>query len=203
MADTLFDDDIIGNVSATMVVVDIYPEIIQEMIVNIWSPKHIIRIIQNETNQTFLKNLKTTEKQLILKMDITGYNDLNMSLLYKMIRHFNLLRPPNQGWGRQPRPDEISEGDDIERMNKQFHEILHRPPGGLTKSASNDFLLQSVEIARRMDNRIGHTNRFESKIQKILSRLVSQNKYTQALEKIAEYQGNVPNKFCLILCIFW
>lgn len=202
MASALSDDDIIRHASATMVVVDIYPQILREMIVNNCPPMAISRIIQN--NFQFKTHLTVSETRMISKLKITGYNDLDMSCLYKIIRYFNLLPPPTRGWGRQPNRMDISQGDDVEMMIKYHSDIIHRPRGGLTESESNDFFQQSIEIAKRMDNSIGsHINGFESKIQKALPRLVSQKKYILASEKLSKYQGKVPNKCCLILSIFW
>lgn len=190
MAAALLNGDIKGHASAVMVVLDIYPQIMREMIVNIFPPIVVLRLIQNEPNQTFLNQLKTTEKKMISKLDITGYNELDTSCLYKVIRYFNLLPPPKAGWGQKPRPEDKCEGDDVERMKKNRNDILHRPRGSLSESDKHIFFQQSSEIAKRIDIRNNSLqNSFESKIKIIQSSVGSMEKYISLLEKCAEYRG--------------
>ncbi|VDI00796.1 Hypothetical predicted protein [Mytilus galloprovincialis] len=189
MASVLLEDDIKGHATAVIVVLDIFPQIMREMIVNNFPPKGVSRQIQNEPNQTFKKQLTPTEKNMISKLDVTGYNDLDISCLYKIIRNFNLLPSPNQGWGQKPKPEDQSEGDDVERMKSHRNDILHRPRGGLPESEKKKFFQESIEIAKRMDKRIGSPkNGFQSRIEAIKSYHVSRQKYIEAIEKCAEFQ---------------
>ncbi|VDI08318.1 Hypothetical predicted protein [Mytilus galloprovincialis] len=190
MAAALSVDDFKRHSTALMVVFDVYPQIMREMIVNIFPPLAVLRQIQNEPNQTFMKQLSPKEKKMILKLDSTGYNGQDVSCLYKLIRYFNLLPPPTKGWGPKPKPGDQCEGDDVERMKKNRNDIIHRPRGGLSECDGNYFFKQSIEIAQRMDSRNGSPqNGFESKIEDIQSYIiVSQEHGMKVFEKCPDLQ---------------
>lgn len=196
MASALLDEDIKGHASAVIVVLDIYPQIMREMIANIFPPKGVLRQIQNEPKQTFMKQLTHEEKRMISKLDSDGYNCLDISCLYKIIRYFSLLPPPIEGWGHKPKPEDKYEGDDVERMKRTRNDILHRPRGGLSESERNDFLQQNIELAKRIDNRNGSPkNGYESKIENLQSHIATPQKYIDALEKCVDYQGKISYVF--------
>lgn len=195
MAAAFPDDDLKRHATAAMVVFDIYPQIMREMIANNFSPKGVLMLIKNEVNQIFMKKLSPIEEKMILKLDISGYNDLDISVLYKVIRYFHLLPPPSQSWGNLPKPEDHSEGDDVERMKTHRNDLMHRPRGGLTEYERNDFFQQSIAIAKRMDSRNGSPqNGFESRIGKVQSYMVTREGYISTLEKCAEYKGT-----CILL----
>lgn len=177
-----------GHASAVLVVLDIFPQIMREMIANKWPPTIVLQLIKNE--KTFLNNATQLQQKMILKLESDGYNVLDISCLYIVIRNFNLLPRPEQGWGKKPNPEDQSEGDDVERMKRHRNDIIHRPKGGLTEPERNIFFQESIEIAKRMDKRIGSPkNGFESKIEEKKSNNFTRQKYIEALEKCAEYQG--------------
>ncbi|CAG2241041.1 DZIP3 [Mytilus edulis] len=193
MASVVSGDDLKGQVSATFVVLVIYPQITREMIHNTIPPKGVWRLIKTEVNQSFMKQFTPKERRMISKLDSDGYNDLDLPCLYKVIRYFLLIPTPRKGWGQRPQPEDQSEGDDIERMKRHCSDIIHRTRARLTESERHFFSRESIEIAKRMDNRIGSPkNGFESRIQNVQSNLLIQEKYVEALEKNAEYQGIVP-----------
>lgn len=196
MAAALSVDAFQRHATATLVVLDIYPQIMREMIVNIFPPKGVSRQIQNEPNQTFMKQLLPQQKKMILELDRTGYNDLDVSCLYKLIRYFNLLPPPTKGWGPKPKPGDQCEGDDVERMKSNRNNIIHRPRGGLSESDGNYFFKQSIEIAQRMDSRNGSPqNGFESKIENIQTCIVSQEHDMNVFENSPDFQGIIHTYF--------
>ncbi|VDH90897.1 Hypothetical predicted protein [Mytilus galloprovincialis] len=197
------DDDITGHATAIMVVLDIFPEMMRSMIANLWPPKNVLMLIQNQKGQTFFKDLTTLQQQMILKMDRNGFNLLDISCLYKVIRHFNLLQSPKQGWGQKPKHDHQSEGDDVERMKRYRNDIMHRPRGGLPESERKVFFQVSIGIAQRMDMRNGSPkNGFESQIELMKSYIISRERYKEVLQKCPGYQGQLqeaPDKPCFDL----
>lgn len=194
------EEDINHHMNAAMVVIDVYPQMIREMIVNHIPPKTVLMLIQNDADNILMKNITSRQKDMILKLDTAGYNALDLSCLYKLVRHCKLLNPPKQGWDKTPKPEDQSEGDDLERMKKIRNAIFHRPRGGLSESERNHFFQQSIEIATRVDIRIGSpSNGFKRKIEEIKSeivrtvnpfvRTVSPEKYMEFLENFAECRG--------------
>ncbi|VDI32253.1 Hypothetical predicted protein [Mytilus galloprovincialis] len=199
----VFDDDITGHASAIMVVLDIFPEMMRSMIANVWPPKNVLMLIQNQREKTFFNALSPHEQQIILRMDRYGFNELDISCLYKVIRHFNLLQSPKQGWEQKPKHDHQSEGDDVERMKIYRNEIIHRPRGGLPESERKIFFQVSIGIAQRMDRKNGSPkNGFESQIELMKSYIISRERYKEVLQKSPVYQGQLqeaPDKPCFDL----
>ncbi|CAC5426174.1 NME8 [Mytilus coruscus] len=197
------EKDINRHVTALIVVIDVYPQMIREMIVNNSPPKFVLMQIQND--EVFMNNITSQQKVMILKLDTEGYNALDLSCLYKVIRNRTLLPKPKQGWGQKPKAEDQSEADDVERMKKHRNDILHRPQGGLSESERNIFFQQSIEIATRVDRRIGSPkNGFESRIKEIksdIARIVSPEKYLALIENLAECRDKLREKErpCVIL----
>lgn len=190
MAVALFSKDVELHASAVMVVLDTYPRMIIEIIGNQWPPKQVFKLTQNEKNQCFMRKITPLQRQMISKLDVSGYINLDVSCIYKLIRHFNLLPVPNQGWGNKPSVHDTKEGDDVERMKIYRNDILHRPRGGLSEQEGKHFFKESYDMAKRLDISIGSPmNGFESKIKDIQCFSVDRQKYMEALEKCAEYQG--------------
>lgn len=187
------DKDINQHLTAVMVVIDVYPKMMREMIVNTFPPQFAVMLIQNDPHQILMNNITSQQKKMVKTLDTNGYDALDLSCLYKVIRHCKLLPPPNQGWGNIPKTEDQSKGDDVERMKRHRNDILHRPRGGLSVEERDYFFQQSIEIATRMDIRNGSPqNGFEYQIEKIkteIVRTVSKKKYMEALESLAECKG--------------
>lgn len=190
MASAFSDDDRIRHSTALMVVLDIFPPIMRDMICNTFTPNTVLTLIQNRP--TFQRSLNSMEKKMISEMRNNGYNSLDVSVFYKIIRYFGLLTPPNQGWGNIPSCGDIDKGDDVERMRNLRNDVFHRPAGGLSELQKNDFFRLSIEIARRMDKTIGCPPiGYENKVEEMRSFSITREKYTQLLEKCVEYQGKI------------
>lgn len=193
MASEFLDDDDHHrkrHSTALMVVLDVFPQIMIQMISNDFPPKMVLEVIKN--NRKFESDLQSMEKKMISKMGIYGYSSLDLSLLYKIIRYFHLLPSPKQGWGKKPESGDINKGDDVERMWRLRNDVVHRPAGFLLESEESDFFRQSIEIAKRMDDRIGRPqNGFESKVEELRSYTVTHERSIKLLETFVEYQGNI------------
>lgn len=179
------DDNTNSHVTAIMVVLKVFPQIMKEMICNDFPPQTVIKLIEN--NKKYKANI-TEMKMSNLRSN--GYDNLEISFLYHIIRSLSLLPEPNQGWGNSPLPEDKNKEDDVERMKNSRNDIIHRRLGDISESMLNEFLKESLEIAKRMDDRIGYPKKFfESKLEQIQSYMVTREKYTEALESLAEYRG--------------
>ena len=191
---TAVSADIERHVSSLIVVLEFYPQMAIQMI-HEWPPNIVLKMIQNDPNNKFVKSLNKAEKKLIQTLDIDGYNQLDMSLLYKLIRRFNLVAEPSKKWGNRPLATNIDQGDDMERMRYNRNDLVHRPKGGLSEEEREKFFQESIEIACRVDSFIGQsTSSFESRIRSVKIYRITQEQYRQALEKCVELQRkfNIP-----------
>jgi hypothetical protein len=184
------------HASSLIVVLEFYPQMAIKMIHKI-PPDIVLTMIHNYPNNAFMKSLNNSEKNLIPTLTTDGYKKLDISLLYKLIRRFNLVHAPSQKWGERPLDTNINEGDDMERMRHNRNYLVHHPKGGLSEKERDNFFEESMKIACRVDNCIGEsTSSFETGIRnaKIDRFNCTQEQYTQALEKCVELQRkfNIP-----------
>lgn len=185
---TAVSADIERHVSSLIVVLEFYPQMAIQMI-HKWPPNIVLMMIQNDPNNKFMKTLNKAEKKLIQTLETDGYKKLDMSLLYKMIRRFNLVAEPSKKWGNRPLDTNVNQGDDMERMRNNRNDLVHRPKGGLSEEEREKFFQESIEIACRVDNFIGQsTSGFESRIRSVKIYPITQEQYRQALEKCVELQ---------------
>jgi hypothetical protein len=152
-------------------------------------------MVQNDPNNKFMISLNDSEKKLIPTLNTDGFNKLDMSLLYKLIRRFNLVPEPSEKWGNRPSAKNINQGDDIERMRNNRNDLVHRPTGGLSEEERDTFFDESIQIACRVDKFIGEsTSSFGTGIRNAQIYRITQEEHIQALDKCAELQGkfNIP-----------
>ena len=191
---TAVSADIERHVSSLIVVLEFYPQMAIQMI-HKCSPKMVFMMVQNDPNNKFMISLNDSEKNLIPTLNTDGFNKLDMSLLYKLIRRFNLVPEPSEKWGNRPSAKNINQGDDIERMRNNRNDLVHRPTGGLSEEERDTFFDESIQIACRVDKFIGEsTSSFGTGIRNAQIYRITQEQHIQALEKCAELQGkfNIP-----------
>ena len=187
---TAVSADIERHVSSLIVVLEFYPQMAIQMI-HKWPPNIVLMMIQNDPNNKFMKSLNKAEKILIQTLDTDGYKKLDMSLLYKMIRRFNLVAEPSKKWGNRPLATNINQGDDMERMRNNRNDLVHRPKGGLSEEEREKFFQESIEIACRVDQFIGEsTSSFETQILNARRYNITPEQSRQALGKCPTRRGN-------------
>ncbi|XP_052100646.1 interferon-induced helicase C domain-containing protein 1-like isoform X1 [Mytilus californianus] len=190
MAVALLSKDVEVHASAVMVVLDTYPRMMIAVIDNNWPPKQVLKLTRND--QSFMQKITPLQRNMISTLDVTGYNNLDVSCIYNLIRHFKLLPVPNQGWGNKPLKGDTKEEDDVERIRTYRNDILHRPRCGLSEQDGKHFFQESCDMAKCLDIGLGSPmNGFESQIKAIRCFSVDRKKYIEALENCAEYQARL------------
>ncbi|CAC5423148.1 unnamed protein product [Mytilus coruscus] len=104
-------------------------------------------------NQYLSKNLRPHEWAVIQGVQTNLYNNVDVSLMYKIIRNLNLVPPPTRGWDNQIHPmvSEITIGDDIERIRHRRNEIVHRGNTKVDNSELANYFLLFKDIAGRFE----------------------------------------------------
>lgn len=69
--------------------------------------------------------------------------DLDISLMYAMIRNTVKIRPPSKGWGMTPAINNTNEADDIERIRNHRNKISH---GNSSKMTTTDFNESTLDL---------------------------------------------------------
>ncbi|CAC5423738.1 unnamed protein product [Mytilus coruscus] len=78
-------------------------------------------------------------------------NSLDVTLIYKLLRQFNLIPTPAQGWGAIPDKADTKLGDDIERIRRHRNEIAHRCDTNIDTTVFDDFFAKFRDIGHRLD----------------------------------------------------
>ena len=189
---TAVSADFERHVSCLVVAIEFYPQMAIKMIQD--SPDTVLKMIEKDPNNKFMNSLNKLEKDLIPTLSTGGFNELDMPLLYKLIRHFNLVLKPSKKWGKKPLATNVNDGDDMERMRNNLNHVVHRPKVSLSENERDTFFKESIEIACRMDQRNGDsTSRFETKIRNAKMYSITQDQSRQALEKCPKLQEQLKN----------
>jgi hypothetical protein len=98
-------------VREAMVVMEIFPEIMQYLVMDIVQPQTFYNLLQNSV---VLDKLTSNEKDIFSTLPTDGYDKCGTILLYKLVRQ--QLVKPRQGWGKAPLDSDMSISDDIERI---------------------------------------------------------------------------------------
>jgi hypothetical protein len=76
----------VRHAAALSVALQFYPQMAIQMI-HKCSPDMVFRMIQNDSNNKFMKSLNGSDQKLIPTLNTDGFNKLDISLLYRLIRH--------------------------------------------------------------------------------------------------------------------
>ena len=192
---TAVPTEIEPHASCLFVALEIYPQMAMIMINNF--PSNIVlRMIENDPKNKFMKSLNNSEKMLIPTLNTNGYNMLDIPLLYKLMRRFNVIPAPSENWGKRPSLDKyFNQGDDMERMRINHNDLVHRPQASLSNKEVDTFFKESIEIACSVDQMIGEsTNRFVGQIEIVKKYPITEEQSKQALKKCPVHRGkfNIP-----------
>lgn len=135
----------------TYVVLNIFPKMIQELLAN-----------TNETPQSIYhkvmkdyyfreKKLNSTEMNTLQTLLTDGYTKLDVSFMYKIIKHFRLIDPPTRDWNSCPLTDETELGDDIERIRRARNRLVHKFDANISEQAYRIFFEEITIVSRRLD----------------------------------------------------
>lgn len=136
---------------ACAVLFDIYPRMLREMILlNNISPKQLDEMIQ-KAGKSFKKSFSSTELLVIKNIRTLGFLQMDGSLLYKLIRYFDLVEKPSAGWENTPKEGAIRQGDDVQRLRNLRNLIFHRCKPILSEEDSECFFSVFLKCADRID----------------------------------------------------
>ena len=109
-----------------LVIIEELTQILRDLLHNEIPPTLIFKEVDHLT-----KTLRKDQIAVISDANTRGYQDFDITLLYTLLRNVcQNITPPSQNWGvsTMPSPNEITVGDDIERIrlcrNKLFGHIF-------------------------------------------------------------------------------
>ena len=190
---TAVSADLERHVSCLIVAIEFYPQMAIKMIKA--EVNRVLKRIENKSSNYCEKYLKSSKEDLISKLSTSGFNELDITLLYRLMRQLRLVSIPTQKWGNQPLARNMKQGDDLERMRINRNHIIHRRTVTVSEEKRNTFFKESIEIACRIDKFMrDSTGSLEAKIRNAKMYSVTQEQSRQALEKCPNLQGkfNIP-----------
>jgi hypothetical protein len=177
------------HASSLFVALEIYPQMAMIM-VNNFPSNIVLRMIENDPNNKFMKSLNNSEKKLIPTLNNYGYNMMGIPLLYKLMRRFNVITAPSENWGKRPSLDTFNQGDDMERMRINHNDLVRRPKDSLSEEEREKFFKESIEIASSVDQMFGgSTSRFVGQIENVKKYPITEEQSDQALKKCPVHHG--------------
>ncbi|CAC5406321.1 unnamed protein product [Mytilus coruscus] len=165
----------------------IFPNILQELM-TIKAPPHRLLHDIKIINSHLYSNLRPDELTLINDVATKGYQDFNISFIYKLVRNLRLLPPPTKGWNNSTAPcqTELTPGDDFERIRKLRNEILHRGNAQVTDAECEQFFVQFKDIAGRLETYLGkQTGEFVDMFSDLETRCMDEETRDMYIQKLS------------------
>lgn len=169
------------------------PEMLKRLIPKEKNPAFIGLLYQNAKDKyTKVLKLSEKEKECLSNLGSDGFGKCDTPLLYKLIKHFNFVGTPTNGWGSLN--NELQNvGDVVEAIIRLRDEIVENP----TKDFQNR-VYKLREIAKVVDKTLSTDDKFENAV-KVAAVDEFNEGYSEkcqaAFQLITKEEGNA-------LCIF-
>nr|XP_022316477.1 uncharacterized protein LOC111120097 [Crassostrea virginica] len=101
----------------SLIIIDELTQILRDLLHNEVPPTQILKKVIKVKHLT--KTLRKDQIAIITNANTRGYQDFDITLLYTLLRNVcQNITPPSQNWGvfNMPSPNEVTVGDDIERI---------------------------------------------------------------------------------------
>lgn len=77
---------------------------------------------------------------------IRSLKEADISLMYRLLRLPNIVKKPQQGWGRPPSRNNIKTADDIERIHRSRNYICHKDASEIETTEFNNLVLDLMGV---------------------------------------------------------
>jgi hypothetical protein len=139
-----------------LVVVDIFPNILREIMRSNILPEVLYRKIRKRKNKPSVFDKMTYEERVSLNTLTNGtYDNIDFVTLYKLMRLLSILDDPKQGWGKPPTNTDVAISDDVERLRFIRNNIVHRIKANIDLFEMLDYFSNIVNITQRIDTNLG------------------------------------------------
>lgn len=167
------------------------PKILRKLLF-ITEPPHLLENHLN--NVRYLKKIfKAHEWITISKVRTNQYSEFDVPLMYKIIRHLNVVPNPTQGWDSNTPPlaNELTLGDDIERIRRIRNAIVHRGNTNVEDSELANYFSIFKDIASRFETYLSiKDEEFISNIQNLENCCIDKDAEQQYLGRLQELANN-------------
>ena len=134
----------------SLIIIDELTQILQDLLHNEVCPTQIYnKVVQ----RNYLLILRPEQVIVIYNANTQGYQDFDITLLYTLLRNVcQNITPPSQHWGvsTMPSQNEITVGDDIERIRLMRNYLIHRPKAAISETEFKELLAIISGICTRI-----------------------------------------------------
>ncbi|CAC5422013.1 unnamed protein product [Mytilus coruscus] len=107
------------------------------------------------TNHKHFKNRLSGDEMMTMHTLMTdGFSKLNITLIYKIVKFFDFIRPRTQTWGAVPLTNEIEIGDDVERIRFARQHLSQRIDCDMHDLEFQTFFDDVEQLCMRVDNHL-------------------------------------------------
>lgn len=174
----------------SQVIIDTFPKIIRNII---YSLVHASRVYQMCIPH--LKKFSPEEQASLQTLQWSNsYDSLDIYLMYKLLRQFQLILPPTKGWGSFPDKNDIEVADDVERIRSYRNKIAHRCSTDMRKDEFEDYFDQFRDIGHRIDMLFSRKTTYEKEIIESMTcrmDMQMQVKYKDAMKKLGDLKCKI------------
>lgn len=133
---------------ANLAVLDVFTRMMRDLLkTKVCSKESLYHMIQQPKFQKCL----TPQEKIVCDTIRTGYSELDIGLVYKLIRYFKFIQAPSRGWGYLPQANDDKIGDDVERVRISRNVLAHSPNPTLTEHEMESMFVDFKCISSRFD----------------------------------------------------
>nr|XP_022316825.1 uncharacterized protein LOC111120402 [Crassostrea virginica] len=181
----------------SLIIIDELTQILRDLLHNEVPPMHIFNKVK-QINY-LAKTLRTDQIAIIRDANTRDYKDFDIPLLYTLLRNVcQNITPPSQRWGvsNMPSPNEVTVGDDIERIRLIRNKIFgHISEAAISETEFKDYWSIISNICTRMQALLNKD--YAKKLQDAKDcsiDLDTENKYLELIRTKAEEEETTRDK---------
>ncbi|KAK3090368.1 hypothetical protein FSP39_011256 [Pinctada imbricata] len=142
-------------------------------------------------NRSNLPRLTPPQRDLILPRPgrYSGdYSDMDISLLYLLLRNMFNIPAHTNGWGNAPDVSDSSLSASIDRIREARNGVVHSASTSVTQTELNDLMAEIKMAVIAMDSHLGNSNKYEKEVDFLLTETMDpeQDTFIQQLKKQVE-----------------
>ncbi|XP_078341072.1 uncharacterized protein LOC144627562 isoform X2 [Crassostrea virginica] len=180
----------------SLVIIDELTQILRDLLLTNVSPTQIYKKVKRST---FRNTLRPHQISVIKKAQNDGYRKFDISLLYILLRNVcPNITPPSQGWGvsTMPSPNEVTVGDDIERIRLIRNNLFgHISEAAIKETIFKDNLSTISGICTRMQTLLSKD--YVKRLQEAEESSIdadTENKYIDLIKRLVDEEKDIIDK---------
>ncbi|XP_052102934.1 uncharacterized protein LOC127736429 [Mytilus californianus] len=167
----------------SFVITDTFPNILRDVIRSSIHANRLYKLCIPH-----LRNFSPDQQNCLQDLDLSNsYGSLDVSLIYRLLKQFQLISPPTKGWGIFPCKVDNRLGDDVERIRYYRNQMAHKTNIRIERTEFENYFDSFRDIGHKMDINFFQKTNYEETI--ILHKtcridIHMQNKYINTLKEL-------------------